>query len=98
MNSASLGANVLGVVVNGVGDGRQVYGYSTYQYGYKYEYNYDYTYPADDYCDSNHGYYQEEEEATAPGTNGHASNGNAKRRKRESQAIRRLPLWKRLFR
>jgi len=90
---ASLGANVLGVVVNGVGDGRQVYGYSTYQYGYKYEYTYDYTYEHDEtYNGGNNNYYQDEEEA-ANGT----TNGTATRKKDRRSTVRRMPLWKRLF-
>lgn len=91
---ASLGANVLGVVVNGVGDGRQVYGYSTYQYGYKYEYKYDYTYEHDSTYSGNNNYYQDEEDA-AGASNG--TNGNGASTKRRS-SVRRLPIWKRLFR
>jgi polysaccharide biosynthesis transport protein len=90
---ASLGANVLGVVVNGVGDGRQVYGYSTYQYGYKYEYRYDYTYEHDGSYEGNNNYYQDEEEAA----NGTAAHGTATRRQNRRSSVRRMPLWKRLF-
>jgi capsular exopolysaccharide synthesis family protein len=91
---ASLGANVLGVVVNGVGDGRQVYGYSTYQYGYKYEYKYDYTYDYDEtYNGGNNHYYQDEEEAA----NGTATNGASTRHQTRRSSVRRMPLWKRLF-
>ena len=92
---ASLGANVLGVVVNGVGDGRQVYGYSTYQYGYKYEYRYDYTYGYDYSYEYNDNYYQNEEggsdssaKAVAPA---------AVRRQNRDQRVRQLPFWRRLF-
>jgi capsular exopolysaccharide synthesis family protein len=49
----SLGANVLGVVVNGVGSpnhGKYGYGYDQYGYGYGYSYRYSYTY-ADEYSD-----------------------------------------------
>lgn len=49
----SLGANVLGVVVNGLGSpsgGKYGYGYDQYQYGYGYTYRYSYTY-ADEYSD-----------------------------------------------
>jgi succinoglycan biosynthesis transport protein ExoP len=91
---ASLGANILGVVVNGVGDGRQVYGYSTYQYGYKYEYKYDYTYEHDSTYNGNNNYYQDEEEAA----NGTGTNGAATHRQTRRSSVRRAPLWKRLFR
>jgi succinoglycan biosynthesis transport protein ExoP len=50
---ASLGANVLGVVVNGLGSpsgGKYGYGYDQYQYGYGYTYRYSYTY-TDEYTD-----------------------------------------------
>lgn len=50
----SLGANCLGVVVNGLGGqaggGRYGYGYDSYNYGYGYTYRYSYTY-TDDYTD-----------------------------------------------
>ncbi len=49
----SLGANVIGVVVNGLGSqggGKYGYGYDQYQYGYGYTYRYSYTY-ADEYTD-----------------------------------------------
>jgi capsular exopolysaccharide synthesis family protein len=49
----SLGANVLGVVVNGLGSpsgGKYGYGYDQYQYGYGYTYRYSYTY-TDEYSD-----------------------------------------------
>jgi Mrp family chromosome partitioning ATPase len=58
---ASLGANVIGVVVNGLGSqggGKYGYGYNQYQYGYGYTYRYSYTY-ADEYTDDKAaGYYQ----------------------------------------
>jgi capsular exopolysaccharide synthesis family protein len=51
----SLGANVLGVVVNGLGSqagGRYGYGYDQYGYGYQYGYTYRYSYTyADEYSD-----------------------------------------------
>jgi capsular exopolysaccharide synthesis family protein len=95
---ASLGANVLGVVVNGVGDGRQVYGYSTYQYGYKYEYKYDYTYEHDEtYNGGNNHYYQDDDDA-AGSANGNGTNAAAARRASRRSSVRRAPLWKRLFR
>jgi succinoglycan biosynthesis transport protein ExoP len=40
---ATLGANVLGVVVNGVGRGAEGYGYDKYHYGYSYK-SYEYAY------------------------------------------------------
>jgi len=40
---ATLGARVIGVVVNGVGTDAKGYGYG-YKYGYKYYYNYNYSY------------------------------------------------------
>ena len=49
----SLGANVLGVVVNGLGSpagGKYGYQYGQYQYGYGYAYRYSYTY-MDEYTD-----------------------------------------------
>jgi len=92
---ASLGANVLGVVVNGVGDGRQVYGYSTYQYGYKYEYKYDYTYGYDYSYEYNDNYYQNEEDVSGPSAGGVAP-AVARRRDRD-QRVRQLPFWRRLF-
>ena len=48
-----MGANVLGVVVNGLGSpagGKYGYGYDQYQYGYGYTYRYSYTY-TDEYSD-----------------------------------------------
>jgi capsular exopolysaccharide synthesis family protein len=57
----SLGANVLGVVVNGLGSpsgGKYGYGYDQYQYGYGYTYRYSYTY-TDEYTDDKAAAYYE---------------------------------------
>jgi capsular exopolysaccharide synthesis family protein len=69
---ASLGANVLGVVVNGIGSqaggGKYGYGYDQYGYGYGYTYRYSYTY-ADEYTDDKAAsYYQTDTDdaTTAP--------------------------------
>jgi capsular exopolysaccharide synthesis family protein len=65
----SLGANVLGVVVNGLGSpagGKYGYGYDQYQYGYGYTYRYSYTY-ADEYTDDKAAsYYNTEPAGDAP--------------------------------
>jgi capsular exopolysaccharide synthesis family protein len=59
---SSLGANVLGVVVNGVGSpagaGKYGYGYDNYNYGYGYTYRYSYTY-TDEYSDDKAAAYYE---------------------------------------
>jgi capsular exopolysaccharide synthesis family protein len=66
---ASLGANVLGVVVNGLGSpsgGKYGYGYDQYQYGYGYTYRYSYTY-TDEYSDDKAAsYYNTEPAGQAP--------------------------------
>jgi capsular exopolysaccharide synthesis family protein len=66
---ASLGANVLGVVVNGLGSpagGKYGYGYDQYQYGYGYTYRYSYTY-TDEYTDDKAAsYYNTEPTGAAP--------------------------------
>src|SRR5262249_60628530 len=59
---ASLGANVLGVVVNGLGSqtgGRYGYGYDPYSYGYQYgsTNRYSYTYADEDGDDKASSYY-----------------------------------------
>jgi capsular exopolysaccharide synthesis family protein len=68
---ASLGANVLGVVVNGLGSvagGRYGYGYDQYQYGYGYTYRYSYTY-ADEYTDDKAAsYYTNDSPVVPPNT------------------------------
>ncbi len=65
----SLGANVLGVVVNGLGSpagGKYGYGYDQYQYGYGYTYRYSYTY-TDEYTDDKAAsYYNNEPTGAAP--------------------------------
>jgi capsular exopolysaccharide synthesis family protein len=65
---ASLGANVLGVVVNGLGSqtgGRYGYGYDQYGYGYQYGYTYRYSYTyADEYSDDKAASYYRDEPAT----------------------------------
>src|SRR5262249_49435555 len=87
---ASLGANVLGVVINGVGDGRQVYGYSTYrkrpkcQYKDDHQHSYDYSYEYND------NYYSSEDSGTGTAA-------TAVRRKTRSPRIHQLPFWRRLF-
>lgn len=60
---ANLGANVLGVVVNGTGRGSGAYGYNYYNYGYKYSYGYSYGYGYDyDYQYQDYtGYYEEDD-------------------------------------
>lgn len=67
----SLGANVLGVVVNGLGSpagGKYGYGYDQYQYGYQYGYRYTYTY-GDEYTDDKAAsYYNTEPAGDAPPT------------------------------
>jgi capsular exopolysaccharide synthesis family protein len=67
----SLGAHVLGVVVNGLGGnagGRYGYGYDSYNYGYGYGYTYRYSYTyADEYtADKGASYYQAPENAEMP--------------------------------
>jgi capsular exopolysaccharide synthesis family protein len=64
----SLGANILGVVVNGLGSpagGRYGYGYDQYQYGYGYTYRYSYTY-TDEYTDDKAASYYTNSPADAP--------------------------------
>ncbi|HEY1375303.1 MAG TPA: polysaccharide biosynthesis tyrosine autokinase [Gemmataceae bacterium] len=64
----SLGANVLGVVVNGLGSpagGKYGYGYDQYQYGYGYTYRYSYTY-ADEYTDDKAASYYNSDAGAAP--------------------------------
>ena len=75
---ASLGANVLGVVVNGLGSqtgGRYGYGYDQYAYGYQYGYTYRYSYTyTDEYSDDKAAsYYQ----TAASGPNDASANGTA---------------------
>ena len=67
----SLGANVLGVVVNGLGGqagGRYGYGYDSYNYGYGYGYTYRYSYTyTDEYTeDKSADYYQAPANAEMP--------------------------------
>jgi polysaccharide biosynthesis transport protein len=62
----TLGANLLGVVVNGAGTGPGKYGYGynyRYNYGYAYNYNYNYAYSYQSYS----GYYEDEAAANGPG-------------------------------
>jgi polysaccharide biosynthesis transport protein len=90
----NLGANVYGVVVNGIDGSNQGYGAS--QYGYTYHYAYGYNYEAAD----NNSYYHDDDEDAAPkngtpdatakdasaakGTNGKTSrNGRSRRRRTE---------------
>lgn len=98
---ASLGANVLGVVINGVGDGRQVYGYSTYQYGHKYQYKYDYTYGYDYSYEYNDNYYSSDDRGAGPsgdaGPTAPAGAPTAVRRHKRTNRIQQLPFWRRLF-
>jgi capsular exopolysaccharide synthesis family protein len=65
----SLGAHVVGVVVNGLGGqagGRYGYGYDAYNYNYGYTYRYSYTY-TDDYSDDKAmSYYQSPDDAELP--------------------------------
>jgi hypothetical protein len=96
-----LGANVLGVVINGVGDGRQVYGYSTYQYGHKYQYKYDYTYGYDYSYEYNDNYYSSDDRGAGPsgdaGPTAPAGAPTAVRRHSRTNRIQQLPFWRRLF-
>jgi capsular exopolysaccharide synthesis family protein len=74
----NLGANIYGVVVNGI-DGGSNQGYGASQYGYSYHYAYGYSYESGD----NSSYYHDEEgEEVAVGTNGSAgTNGKPARRR-----------------
>jgi succinoglycan biosynthesis transport protein ExoP len=97
---ANLGANVYGVVVNGI-DGAANQGYGASQYGYSYHYAYGYTYEAAD----NSSYYHDDEDAApkngtpdatakeavaangaAAGTNGKASRNRRSRRRRAEKS------------
>src|SRR5206468_5787608 len=92
---ASLGANVLGVVVNGVAAGRDASGYTTYQYGYKYEYTSNYSYSGDYADDAAKNYYQEAEAHDGSrGSNGIAASGPMVHRRAKG---RLRPFWKRWF-
>jgi capsular exopolysaccharide synthesis family protein len=100
---ASLGVNVIGVVVNGIGDRKAGYGYGygPYYYGSKYQYKYSYAYSYG-YGEAygNQGYYADDPDEHAGATNGHA-NGSAKPRTRKSSKAgksAKRSLWGRLFR
>ncbi len=96
----NLGANVYGVVVNGI-DGGANQGYGASQYGYSYNYAYGYTYDA---ADNSSYYHDADADAAAKGaahhgngTNGKARSGRSrqKQRKEPSGLIRwlRAALW-----
>jgi succinoglycan biosynthesis transport protein ExoP len=79
---ATLGANVLGVVVNGVGRNAEGYGYDKYHYGYSYQ-SYEYAYANGD-ADA---YYKQD------GTEGQDGTEDQKSRKRH----RSRGFFRRLF-
>jgi capsular exopolysaccharide synthesis family protein len=95
----NLGANVYGVVVNGIDSGSNQ-GYGASQYGYTYHYAYGYAY---DSGDNNSYYHDDEGEEVAVGTNGSAAtNGKHsrhrhRRRRSESRGLigwLRSTLWR----
>lgn len=64
---SNIGANVMGVVVNGIGGGGGKYGYGKYGYGYGYNYGYRYySYYNYGYSDYNKAYQESEEETPQP--------------------------------
>jgi capsular exopolysaccharide synthesis family protein len=96
----NLGANVYGVVVNGIDGGSKAGGYGAYQYGYSYNYAYGYSYEAGD----NNSYYRDDAEPEEVAKNGtHAANGtngtngravrNSRPRRRRRKEARGLVRW-----